>query len=715
MRKSILVKTLLLLPVASFASGISSSEYKALADTLVPGAEFGLSIRSIRTNQEIASIASDSFFTPASTLKTLTTAAAITFFSPDYQPRTTMHLDGSINGKTFFGVLRLRGEGDPNISARFYSEPLYLLHVLADSIRAKGIDTLNAKIELDTTYFSGPRKPEHWRSNYFNSWYGAEIAPFAFNDNCALVLLSPGEKPGDPAIISIEPDVGYVQIKNTLQTIAGKKRSWKYALDPELPIITLSGNIGDKTSGTLVIPVRNPNRYFEAAFKKALADQGLVFIENKHAQSGIEIYSAEVSGAPVLSILDEINQRSQNLHAEMLFRDMAAKKYREGSTENGIRADKDFLQKMDLNPNDFKPYDGCGLSPLNKVKPRAETELLAKMARSAKGPYYIESFASPGIGSGGKRMPTLEFPWKVRFKTGYIANTHALVGYIYTIDDDTLAIATYLNNTGNIPDHKSKELLDSVWERTARAANDHYATLIKMKSLYIQGTSVNGLSNRLKYFSGLFLDTPYLIGPTGESYVDTTEAKPLINTDSVDCVTFIEHVLALAKSTNEDNIFSTLMKIRYFDGKISYRTRKHYFVEDWLGEGKLAKALSLPGDTTIVRHIPKNDFFKAKNISYGKPDPDLYLRYLPLNKAIDFAKTPWQGESTVRGVAFVSANSTIDAFHTGFLILDKGKKPLLRHASQTAKKVTDRDFEDYLNSWVGTGKVPGIVLFEFLE
>ena len=68
----------------------------------------------------------------------------------------------------------------------------------------------------------------------------------------------------------------------------------------------------------------------------------------------------------------------------------------------------------------------------------------------------------------------------------------------------------------------------------------------------------------------------------------------------------------------------------------------------------------------------------------------------------------------MRGVGFVSRLKTIDTFHVGFLLLDRGEKPVLRDASFKFGKVLDHPLEEYLESWRGTGKVPGIILFEFL-
>ena len=127
---------------------LNSSDYQTIADSMVPGSKFGISIRSLHSGNELISVQSDSFFTPASTLKTVTTAAALDFLPLQFRAKTSVQLAGSISGKTFRGVIRLRGEGDPGISGRFYAEPFYILHSLADSIRAKGIDTLQILLFL---------------------------------------------------------------------------------------------------------------------------------------------------------------------------------------------------------------------------------------------------------------------------------------------------------------------------------------------------------------------------------------------------------------------------------------------------------------------------------------------------------------------------------------------------------------------------------------
>ena len=710
MRKiSFLVCFFCALVFANFELG----EFQSYVDSQVPGSRFGLSIRSVKTGKELGSIRGVERFTPASTLKTLTTATALHYLPLDYAPKTEVSLNGSVRHTKFVGSVLVHGEGDPNFSGRYYADPFFMLHAMADSIHSLGIDTVSGEILLDSSYYKGPWRAEHWRKNFYDAWYGAEIAPLGFNDNCTMIRFKPGAKVGDLAQVEILPDVGYVVLKNEMLTVPGRKRKWTWALDSARPVITVGGAIGiNVDSSQLVLPVRNPIAYFKAAFVHALRERGVAFVEKRNVPAGIQIRTFSYSAAPFLSILDEINQRSQNLHAETLFRNLGAQKAGEGSVAGGRAMEMKFLAEIGLDSNDFEIWDGCGLSPKNKVKPSTETALLAKMARHPKGRYYINSFAAPGVGTGGKRMLDLPFPWQTRFKTGFIGEVHGLVGYVYALDGDTLAVAMYLNETGRHSDAKLKDVLDTLWSRVVYRTNDSYASLMKMKQMWLSAQNVAGLAARLEYFSRMMIGTPYRLGPMGESYLDSIENKPIVYMDSVDCVTFVEHVLAMALSPNENEIFPLLQRIRYRDGIIDYMHRKHFLLADWVGEGKFARPMKFPVDTTVVRTMPKQAFFKAKKLRYAVPDSPMEMRFLPYRRAVELASKPYHGPFLVTGVAFVANTNDLDATHTGLVVFRQGELPLLRHAA-FKKQVMELPLKEYLEG--RKGKLPGITLFEFLK
>lgn len=715
----------LLVAIAPLFAGFDFAPYQAYIDSVIPEVKFGLSVRSVTTGEELLNVNADEYFTPASTMKTLSTATALHFLPLDYAPQTKVSLLGVQQRNVFTGEVNVRGEGDPNISARFYTDPLVMLYAMADSIRSLGIDTVRGRLVLDTSFFTPPWKPEHWRSDFFDYYYGAEVTPLQFNDNCTVIRIKPGAE-DDTVRVSVVPDVGYVKVVNKLITKTAprnkrgrkQKLKWNRSLDPVEPVVTIEGEFDIETDSTqFVIPVRGALGYFRAALLKAFRDRGLVLSEASVAAAGEKMKTFSFSSAPLLSVMDEINQRSQNLHAETLFRNAAAYMFGVGSVENGKKLERRFLAEMGLDSSGFEVYDGCGLAAKNKIKPSVETQMLAKMARHPKGEYYINSFASPRIGSGSKRMQTLLYPWFTRFKTGYIAEVHGLAGYIFTMAGDTLSVAMYLNQTGKNKDADCKNTMDSVWIALVEWANNGYPSLLRMKDMWRDGMEVKGFDARLEYFSRMLMKTPYGLGMMGEGHIDAVEPKPMVYLDSVDCVTYVEHVLAMVNATSEDSLFNVLQRIRYTDGKIGYRTRKHYMIVDWVGEGKFARILPVEDDTVMERTIAKNEFFKSKKMKYlvdGNPaaDPKVQIRYLPYEKARKWAKETRSDTLRVIGAAFISKAEKYDASHTGFVVFKPGEAPRLRHASSLRKQVVDMSLSDYLDS--RKGKLPGITLFEFV-
>lgn len=718
LRRWILLTTLFVTPL--FAD-FNLDTAKAYVDSLLPESKFGLSVRSVKTGKEIFNINGGEYFTPASTMKTLSTATAVHFLPLDYAPETKVSLKGSLYGNVFQGTLKVRGEGDPNVSARYYTDPMYWLYAIADSVKSLGIDTVYGTIDLDSSYYVGPWRPEHWRNDFYDFWYGAEVTPLQFNDNCALIRVKPGANEGDTALVSVLPDVGYVKVTNSIITKVAprnkrgckKRLKWTRDVPRDRPEVILEGEIDiDTDSSQITIPVRGAMGYYKAALLTALRQRNVHFVETSKFPEGFELLKFSFSAAPFLSILDEINQKSQNLHAETLFRNMAAQVGGEGGVETGKRLERKFLTEMGVDTSGFVVYDGCGLSGKNKLKPSAETQMLAAMARHPKGAYYMNSFANPRAGSGSKRMYTLDHAWLTRFKTGYIAEVHGLAGYIFSMAGDTLSVAMYLNETGKNPDTRCKDVMDTLWVHLIEYFNDGYPSLLRMKELWISGGNVKDFAGRLEYFSRMLIGTPYRLGPMGEGHLDKYDRKPLVNLDSVDCVTYLEHALALANATHEDSLFNVLQRIRYYDGKISFRYRKHYMLEDWVGEGKFAKPVRMDGDTSVTRIIDKMAFFASKKIPYMEANPQLQINYLTPGAAIAWANKIYNGPLKVMGVAFVSKLSKIDAYHTGFIVLKPGSVPLLRHASQIRGRVVELPFAEYLET--AKKKALGVSFFEFV-
>ena len=79
------------------------------------------------------------------------------------------------------------------------------------------------------------------------------------------------------------------------------------------------------------------------------------------------------------------NKVSQNLHAELLLRLLGKLLAEDGSLAQGTRVVRQFLINAGISDQDFFFYDGSGMSMDDRIAPRANTKLLAYVARQPWG------------------------------------------------------------------------------------------------------------------------------------------------------------------------------------------------------------------------------------------------------------------------------------------------------------------------------------------
>jgi PBP4 family serine-type D-alanyl-D-alanine carboxypeptidase len=683
------------------------------------GGKLAVSVYSTRYGRMEVAFNDTDWFTPASCLKLIVTASAIDTFPINWFPATTLEAAGAIQGRTLKGSVRVTGGGDPNISDRFFPDALSPLEPFVDSLRALGIDTLRGRIEVNDSFFSSPHRPDVWKEHHFNTWYGAEISALSYNDNCFTLTVLPGAKPGSPALAAVKPDVGYVRIVNHAKTVAGAKRRIVPAQNPDSTVITLNGYIGNRAPGfQMILPVRNPTAYFKASFLRAMALKGLVFVPDTSSPVTPVLRTFRYTTAPLTDVVEEINQRSQNLHAEMTLRHLGKLVKGEGTPAAGIRAEKEFLHRIGLDTAQFELFDGSGLSPYNRIKPRGMAMLLAKMARHRYVDDYIGSLASPGLdGATGRRLRPMMQSNLIRYKTGSINEVQGLCGYAFGIDGDTLATALFINGFRGSSE-KAQRLMDSLLVRVALWYNKERPALADAHRLLARADAPADYIDRLKYFSGALQGRPYFLGPTGEGRFGLLDTLPLMDLSRFDCVTFIENTMALASAHQTREVLPHLLSVRYRSDTLGFPTRNHYFVQDWLryNAGKV-RLVRFPGDTLIHKPIDKVKFFKAKNLEAprdpGVPaaNPVCDIAYMPYAKALEMMGNWTFGEKFL-GVAFVTDIAGLDVTHTGFLLADGKTPPLFRNASQLMGKVSTVSFKDYLIA--RKGKTAGVLFFEFI-
>jgi len=218
---------------------------------------------------------------------------------------------------------------------------------------------------------------------------------------------------------------------------------------------------------------------------------------------------------------------------------------------------------------------------------------------------------------------------------------------------------------------------------------------VKLSNIINKSAKITDSGERIAYISSVFKNVPYKDNTlTGNS--DEKEVL-VINLKEMDCFTFLDYVEALRLSASPDDFVMNLKEVRYFNGEVTYKSRKHFFT-DWVsGEQNSVKDITpeLPGGITVEKFINRKS--KNKNWLKNLPHTMRMITYIPSEK---FDKDVLRLLQTGDYIGTYTDKQGLDVTHTGIFIRNEGGE-FLRSASSKFMKVTDYPFEKYVNGVKG--------------
>lgn len=220
-----------------------------------------------------------------------------------------------------------------------------------------------------------------------------------------------------------------------------------------------------------------------------------------------------------------------------------------------------------------------------------------------------------------------------------------------------------------------------------------------------------------------FLNTPYMAGT-----LEGDGEKLTVNTDEVDCTTFVEMCLALAMCRNERrsswrDYLNNLATLRYRGGKVDgYASRLHY-VSDWIVDnshrGILTEVTDRVGNTDSK--IKTLDFMSTHRSSYpALADSAAYSGIKRAEMGYRSHKFNFIKGTNVNGarlregdvVALTTNLPGLDVTHMGIVVMKDGV-PYMLHASSKEKKVTLTPYP--LAEYMRRNKTQGIRVIRLTE
>ena len=386
---------------------------------------------------------------PASNIKILTTAAALTALGSNYRFRTAVFGDRTQSNLSQ-PTLRIIGHGDPTLTTP-------QLKTLVQQLSQKGVQQVEQLIG-DDTYFRGAATNPYWDADDTTQGYGAPVNSLMLNQNAIGVTLFP-QRVGQPLRVQWDDptDASTWRISNQTVTVSANGSEFVDAARPSnQALMRLTGQlrVGSEAE-TIAVSVPNPGNYLIDKFRTALAAANIVVqrstvVKMTPAPPGL-VELAAVESPPLAQLLVETNRESNNIYAETLLKTLGVTQTasNQDATASGIAAIKATLTPLGVNAAGYSMVDGSGLASRNRASSEALVQTLQAMAQRPDAAVYRNSLAIAGVnGTLKNRFRNTAAQGRLQGKTGTIEGVVALSGYLTPPNHPDLAFSLLTNYAG---------------------------------------------------------------------------------------------------------------------------------------------------------------------------------------------------------------------------------------------------------------------------
>ena len=385
---------------------------------------------------------------PASTMKLVTTYAALEMLGPTHQWKTEFYTDGTLNNGILQGNLYLKGGGDPKLNM----EKLWLL---MRDLRANGVQQVTGDLVLDRNFFEQPQLPA------FNDDGNDKNKPFLVKPDSLMVNLKAlrfvARNDSGKVLISVEPPIASIKIDNQVKALNSKQCTGDVRYNPVTQadgsvLVTVSGQLADGCNSQTYLSLLDHATYTAGAVRAIWKELG-GSIQGQDRQASVPKNAkllARAFSPDLAEIIRDINKYSNNTMAQQLFLSLGAQFRNDADGDDAKAAQRvvrQWLAKKGITAPHLVMENGSGLSRAERVSARE----MAQMLQAAwKSPYAAEFISSmPIAGKDGtmrKRLKTTAMNGQAHIKTGTLNTVRAISGFSRDSNGNTWAVVAILND-----------------------------------------------------------------------------------------------------------------------------------------------------------------------------------------------------------------------------------------------------------------------------
>lgn len=453
-----------MLPAAADDTPLPPSVQRVLDGHGLDTAGLSIVVQAVEAEQPLLAINPGTLRSPASTIKLLTTFAALDLLGPAYSWRTEAWINGDLSEGRLNGDLILRGGGDPYLTTeRFWS-------FLRD-LNARGLRYIDGDLVIDNSYFDP--EPEDPGAFDGQPWRTYNVTPDALLVNLKAVQFRVYRPAGGgrPRVIT-DPVLANLKIDNRIGTAKGPCRGFQRGVAIDLPeglggnAVQLSGRFpAGCREYSLYRTVMTPPQFAYGVFKPLWQQLGGSLsgdVRTGAVPDDAERFST-FDSVPLAEIVRNVNKFSNNVMTRQLLLTMGAEKESEpGTAAKGREVINRWLTDLGLETEGIFVDNGSGLSRETRIPAGVMAELLMTAWRHPYMPEFIASMPLSGMdGTMRNRFRGTTLAGHLHVKTGRLDDVYAIAGYVHA-RSGTRYVVVVFHNDKDVHRGPGRELQDAL-------------------------------------------------------------------------------------------------------------------------------------------------------------------------------------------------------------------------------------------------------------
>jgi D-alanyl-D-alanine carboxypeptidase/D-alanyl-D-alanine-endopeptidase (penicillin-binding protein 4) len=380
---------------------------------------------------------------PASTMKLVTTYAALDLLGPAYTWRTEAFTSGALRRDVLEGNLVIRGSGDPKLVI----ESLWLM---VQRIRGYGIREIRGDVVLDRSAFDlVAHEPSDFDGERFRP-YNAGPDALLLNFKAVSLGFVPDPETRSARVVAI-PLLAGMKLPASVRAADGPCGDWRGRLQADFsdPMAPVFRGAYPLSCGEQLwhLSLLDHGRYFAAAFAALWSSAGGTWT-GKPREGPVPADARRIAlneSAPLAEVIRDVNKFSNNVMARQIYLTLGADGGRQSASaaraEAAVRA---WLDSRGLAMPELVLENGSGLSRIERVSAASLARLLRHAFASPLMPELMASL--PLVGVDGTMRKRNGAAGAAHIKTGLLADVRAIAGYVHAASGRRYVVVAIINH-----------------------------------------------------------------------------------------------------------------------------------------------------------------------------------------------------------------------------------------------------------------------------